>query len=75
MWEEDLPDKLIVARGEARWENQVREFISSWILKMLSGVHASDRAVSSGVGDSGWSTLSYAASTDQFCKFNKSLAV
>lgn len=23
MWEEDLPDKLIVARGEARWENQV----------------------------------------------------
>lgn len=48
--EEDLPDKWIVARGEARWADQAGEFISLWILKMLSGGHVAARALSSGVG-------------------------
>lgn len=68
--EEALPDKLTVARDEARWAAQAREFISPWLLKMLSG----GCAISSGVGCSGWSSLSYAASADQFCKCNKALA-
>lgn len=46
--EEDLPDKLIVARGEARWADQAGEFISLWILKILSGGHVAARTISEG---------------------------